>query len=235
MTLIKTSFWTGSSVLIKIIAVFIISKLVALYTGPIGLAIVEQFSNFIQIIRIFSATLMQQGVIKYIAEYRQDENNKSRILSGALIICTVVSLASSAILFYFSSDVALLILQSIAYKKIIRIFSGCVILFSLNSLLLSVLNGELEIKKYVSSNIANTLLTLGVTFYLLTHHGLMGGLLALILNQSIILFFTAFLIIRCKWFKWRSFFQGIDTDILSKLTTYALIAIIITLATSPIS
>lgn len=234
MTLIKTSFWTGSSVLIKAIATFILSKIIAIYTGPVGLAFVEQFQNFIQIVRTFSGSLIQQGIVKYVAEYRHDEAIKSRILSSALIICVAVSFILGILLFYFSADLSILVLKSPEYKKIVQVLAASVILFSLNNLFLAVLNGELEIKKYASCNIANTIIILLITSYLVIHQGLYGGLLALVLNQSIILFFTLFLVIKCHWFKLQMFIKGVDLDSLFKLTTYALIMIVSTLAV-PIS
>lgn len=232
MTLIKTSFWTGTSVLVKIIAIFIQSKIVALYVGPVGLAVTENFVNFILIIRTFSGSLIQQGIVKYVAEYRHDEHVKSRILSSALITCITISTILSVFVFYFSSEIARLILQTTLYKNAVQALAVTVILFSLNNLFLAVLNGELEIKKYASANIANTILILIVTTYLVIYYGLYGGLIALILNQSIILFFTIFLVARCKWFKWSAFFKGIDLDSLSKLLTYALIMIVSTLSIS---
>jgi polysaccharide transporter, PST family len=230
MTLIKTSFWTGLSVAFRAISVFFISKIVALYTGPVGLALIEQFQNFMQIIRTFSGGLIQQGVVKYVSEYRDDENIKARMLSSALVVCMLVSLALGIFLFCFSSEIAVVMLQSIAYKKIMMIFSASIMLFSLNNLFSAILNGELEIRKFALCNIINSILVLITTTYLVIHDGLYGGLLALVFNQSIVLFFTLFLVVRCKWFKISSFLHGIDLESLSKILTYSLITIVGTLA-----
>lgn len=183
-----------------------------------------------QIIRIFSGGLVQQGMVKYIAEYKHDENIKARLLSSAFILTIVVSFGLGIFLFCFSSEIAQLMLQSVAYKKIVMIFAASILFFSLNNLFFALLNGELEIKKYATCNIVNTLLVLIITMYLVTNYSLYGGLLALVFNQSIVFFFTSFLVIRCKWFKWNSLIKGIDYDSLSKLLTYSLITIIGTLA-----
>jgi len=230
MTLIKTSFWTGLSVAFRAISVFIISKVVALYTGPVGLALIEQFQNFMQIVRTFSGGLIQQGIVKYVAEYKDNAEVKSRILSSAVVVCVMVSLGLSMFLFCFSTEISLLMLKSVAYKKIMMIFSSSIILFSLNNLFFAVLNGELEIRKYAVCNIVNSILVLITTLFLVVHYGLYGGLLALVFNQSIVFFFTLFLLMRCNWFKIRSFMLGIDIESLSKILTYSLITIVGTLA-----
>jgi PST family polysaccharide transporter len=47
MTLIKTSVLTGISTIIKVISAFVINKVIAIYVGPSGLAIVGQLQNFL--------------------------------------------------------------------------------------------------------------------------------------------------------------------------------------------
>jgi len=50
MTLGKTSFFVAISTGIKIITLFIISKMIAIYVGPAGLAIIGQLQNFVSIV-----------------------------------------------------------------------------------------------------------------------------------------------------------------------------------------
>ncbi|EKD70246.1 MAG: Lipopolysaccharide biosynthesis protein, partial [uncultured bacterium] len=159
MTLIKSTLWTSLSTFIKVLAVYATWKVIAVYTGPSGLAVIEQFQNFIQICRSFSCSL-NQGVIKYVAEYKHDAVRKARILSSALMAYFIISVVVSIFLFLFRTAIANNIFHSIAYKQSISLLSVSIILYALNNFFLSVLNGELEIKKYVSCNIINTLFIL---------------------------------------------------------------------------
>ena len=52
MTLIKTSLLSAISTLIRIISGFIITKVIAIYAGPSGVALVGQLQNFIMTIRL---------------------------------------------------------------------------------------------------------------------------------------------------------------------------------------
>jgi PST family polysaccharide transporter len=230
MTLIKTSFWIGISVFIKAIVAIAISKIVAIYTGPIGLTLIEQFQNFAQIIRTFSGSFFNQGIVKYVAEYHDNEANKTRVISSAVLYCIGASIFLGVILCIFSSPISRLILQSIEYQNVIIAFSASIILFSLNSLFLSILNGEREIKIIMACNIANTLLSLLLTLYFVIYHGLYGGFIALVCNQSIVLIITLFLFIRCNRFKLSQFTQGLDLISLNKLAQFAMIAIVFELA-----
>ena len=70
MTLIKTSVLTAISTIIKLIAGFVINKVIAIYVGPSGLAVVGQLQNFMSIITTISNGAITNGIVKYTAEYR---------------------------------------------------------------------------------------------------------------------------------------------------------------------
>ena len=90
MTLIKTSILTAISTIIKILSGLVINKVMAIYVGPGGLALVGQFRNFSSMLTTFSNGAITQGIIKYTAEY-QDIDQKSKIFSTSLIISLVCS------------------------------------------------------------------------------------------------------------------------------------------------
>lgn len=236
MSLLKSTSWTGLSTLIKIISTYISWKIIAVYTGPSGLAIIEQFQNFIQICRSLSCSL-NQGIVKYVSEYKNDYDNKSRIISTAFVIYMLASILVTIFLFLFNSYISEKIFHSLAYKTPIILLGISIILYALNSLLLSILNGELEIKKYVICNIVNTIFIFIVTAYAVTHDGIQGGLIALALNQSVSILFTAYITVKNKSFKLNLYLRGIDLDSVNKLVKYAIISfvpILITPVTSVI-
>lgn len=225
MTLIKTSFWSSIAVFFKMMTGFIMVKVIALYSGPTGLAMIGQFQNLIQTAQSFSGSLIQQGVVKYVAEYRDDIERKSRILSSATVLCVSISIVSGMVLLLLRAYIADY-LNLAAYESILTFFACTLILLSLNIFLYSVLNGEREIAKYNLCNIANSIFGLVAMTYLIARYNLYGGLLALVMSQSVIFFFTLIAVTKSKWFKLRDFMQGIDRDSLYKLSKYALMAMV---------
>ncbi len=201
MTLIKTSFWSGIAIFIKVATGFFISKIFALYSGPAGLAMMGQLQNLIQAIQGFSGSLIQQGIVKYVAEYHQQDEKKYRLLSSAILISLIISLICGVTLFFLRSYIANHILKIAAYNNIITALSLTLILFSLNGFLLSILNGEREIIKYNLCIIINSIAALAITAYLIFRYSLFGGLLSLVFNQSIVFFLTLAIVAQCKWFK----------------------------------
>lgn len=224
MTLIKTSVLTGISTIIKVISAFVINKVIAIYVGPSGLAVIGQLQNFMSIITTFSNGAITSGIVKYTAEYQTIEQ-KQKIFSSSIVISLVCSLIISIFLFGFSDYLSELILKDVQYSSVFIVFGLTVFLFALNTVLMSILNGQKEIKKYVLVNIASSIFSLFFTSFLIMQLNLMGALYALVVNQSVIFFVTLGFVVKSSWFKLEYFKQGLDKESLSKLSKYSLMAI----------
>ena len=224
MTLIKTSVLTAISTIIKVISAFVINKVIAIYVGPSGLAIVGQLQNFMELIVAFSNGAITNGIVKYTAEYQTIEE-KQKIFSSSIIISLVCSFIISIFLFGFSDYLSELILKDIQYSSVFIVFGVTVFLFALNTVLMSILNGQKEIKKYILVNIVSSIFSLFFTSFLIMQLNLMGALYALVTNQSVIFFVTLAFVIKSNWFKLEYFKQGLDKESFSKLSKYSLMAI----------
>ena len=225
MTLIKTSVLTAISSIIKVIAGFVINKVIAMYVGPSGLAVVGQLQNFMSIVTTFSNGAITQGVIKYTAEYKTIEE-KQKIFSTSIIISLICSVVVSLLLFGFSEYLAEIILKDAQYSSVFIVLGITIFLFALNTILMSILNGQKEIKKYILVNIASSIFSLFFTSFLIIQLNLMGALYALVVNQSVVFFVTLGFVLKSSWFKLEYFKQGIDKKSLIKLSKYSLMAIV---------
>ena len=148
MKLIKTSLYSAISTFIRIISGFVANKIVAIFTGPSGVALIGQFTNFVAIILTISNGAINTGVVKYTAEYEGDETKLKKLFSTSLIISTLCSVFFGLILLISSDILSTLILKDSIYKKAIKILGVTVIFYSLNNLFLSILNGKRQIRQY---------------------------------------------------------------------------------------
>ncbi|MFX4276704.1 O-antigen translocase [Aliarcobacter butzleri] len=224
MTLIKTSILTAISTMIKLISSFVINKIIAMYVGPSGLAIIGNMQNIISSLLVLSNGAITDGIVKYTAEYQTIEQ-KQKIFSSSIVISLVCSLIISIFLFGFSDYLSELILKDTQYSSVFIVFGSTVFLFALNTVLMSILNGQKEIKKYVLVNITSSIFSLFFTSFLIMQLNLMGALYALVVNQSVIFFVTLGFVVKSSWFKLEYFKQGLDKESLSKLSRYSLMAI----------
>lgn len=233
MTLIKTSVLTAISTIITVISAFIINKVVAIYAGPTGLALIGQLKDFVTMLTNISNGAITQGIVKYTAEY-QTIKEKKKIFSTSIIISLISSFIIAIILFGFSEYLSELILKDIQYSSVFLVFGSTIFLFALNTVLISILNGQKEIKKYVLVNIVNSIVTLILTSLLVVKFNIQGALYALVINQCIVFFVTLIFVFKSSWFKWEYFKQGVDKDSLIKLSKYSLMAITSAIA-APVS
>jgi PST family polysaccharide transporter len=224
MTLIKTSILTAISTIIKILSGFVINKIMAVYVGPNGIALVGHFRNFISIVTTFSNGAITQGVVKYTAEYQELEK-KTKIFSTSIIISLFCSIIIAIFVFAFRDYLSELILKDKTYSDVFAIFAITIFLFSLNSVFLSILNGQKEIKKYIAVNISSSLFSLFFTSFLVYKWHLHGALYAMVLNQSVIFFITLVFVIKSHWFRCKYFINWIDKDSFIKLIKFSLMAI----------
>ncbi len=233
MTLIKTSILTAISTLIKVASAFVINKVIATYIGPSGLALVGQLQNVIEVLVTFSNGAISQGIVKYTAEYKTIQE-KQKIFSTSIVISMVCSLVISLLLFIFNKSLSELILNNANYSNVFIVFGSSIFLFALNAVLMSILNGQKEIQKYILINISGSIFSLFFTSFLIIKLNLLGALYALVLNQSIVFFVTFSFLIKSTWFRLEYFKQGVDKETLLKLGKFSLMAVT-SILTVPVS
>ncbi|WP_019415890.1 O-antigen translocase [Paenisporosarcina sp. TG20] len=231
MNLIKTIMLSGVSTIIKLLSWLVINKIIAVYIGPSGIALIGQFQNFLNIVITFGNGAINTGITKYVAEYGQEETKKKEVISAALIIALIFSLIIGLITFIGSSNFSLWIFKTSEYHLIIKLLAITLILISINTTLLSIINGLKEIKLFIGINIVNSLLSLIITSFLTVMYGIFGALLSLVIVQSIICFITVPLVWRKIDFT-RIYITDIGKSHYRKLLTFSLMTIVSVISVS---
>lgn len=226
MNLLKTSVLNGVAVLIKTITLFVLNKILAVYLGPTGYAALGQFQNFIQMVTTFAGSAINTAVIKYTAEYHEDESKQRAIWKTAGSIVFVFSLMFAFLILIFQRQLSLYIFHTLEYQTVFVWFAVFLLFFNFNTLFLAILNGKKEILKLVLANIAGSLFALIVTSILAIKLHLYGALIALSIYQSIAFIVTLFLCYRADWFKFSSLFGKIDLEITKKFSSFIWMALV---------
>lgn len=225
MTLIKTSLLNAIAVAIKMLTMLGLNKILAVYVGPAGYAAIGNFQNAMQIITTFASGAINTGVIKYTAEYQEEEEKQRKVWRTAGTISVLGSIVTGITLTVFSEEVADFFLNDKEYSSVFVWFSVTLVLFLFNTLLLSVLNGRKEIKKYIVANIAGSLFSLIVTSFLAVQFGLKGALTALAIHPSFAFVVTLYLCYKADWFKFSYLFGELDKSVLVNLSKYTAMAL----------
>ncbi|MGE6648192.1 O-antigen translocase [Shewanella colwelliana] len=225
MNLYKTSILSGISTLIGMISGFIITKVIAVYVGPSGMALIGQLQNFINLVMLSAGGFLKTALVKFTSEFSNDIEKRNSYWSASIVVISFFNLLSFVILFFYSSEISTLILKSDDFEFIFVIFSISLPLFILNTVLLSILNGLSEIRKFVILNIALNITSLFLVTMLSYLFKLNGALIAYVTNQSLVLLFSWLYLKNEPWFKFANFFSKSDRDAYKGLFGFALITI----------
>lgn len=225
MSLVKTSLLNGIAVLVRMLTLLGINKILAIYVGPLGFAVVGQFYNAVQMITTFASGAINIGVVRYTAEHAKDEVLLRKTWQTSGTIALFGSFLASIIIIIFHSQLAGFFLKDPALGGVFIWFGSSLVFFVLNTLLLAILNGKKEIRKYVTANITGSLLSIILTTWLAISFKLYGALVALGVYQSIAFFVTFFLCAKSPWFKASYFFGKVDWSIALNLTKYTMMAL----------
>jgi PST family polysaccharide transporter len=145
--------------------------------------------------------------------------------TGFWIIFTLSFLCGLVLIFgagYFSRT----ILKDPQYTAVFYIFGATIILYALNDLLISIINGFREFKKYVMVNIAGSIVGLIFTIILSYSFGVYGALISFVTYQSVVLIITLVLINNSAWFNWKMFFGTFSKTAAHRLGSYSKMALV---------
>src|SRR6185503_8451842 len=168
--------------------------------GPMGIAMLGQLNNFTNILLAISNGGINNGITRYVAEYSGSPKKYQLFLGTGFWIRAVLSVVSGLVLIFGAGYFAQTILKNIQYKSVFYVFGGTLIMYAFNTLLISVINGFKEFKKYVTANIIGSVMGLIFTVILALNFGIYGALIAAVTYQSVVFVLTLFLVVNTKKF-----------------------------------
>lgn len=224
LDIVKVFSFTAMSTLVRMMTGLVSVKIVASIIGPAGVALVGQLNNFATIALSLSTGGINNGITKYVAEYKVDESKIKDCLSTALRITVSCSLLVGVGLILFHSYLSEMVMLSPDYEYVFVIFGFTILFYSLNMGLASVINGFKEFKKYVKINIAGSIIGLVFTLTLVFLWNLEGALISAVTFQSIMFFVSLWMVRRTPWLSWSYFKQKLNYNLLKKYFRYSLMA-----------
>ena len=223
--IVKVFSLTSISTLVKMCTGLVSVKIVASIIGPAGVALVGQLNNFAMIAMSFSSGGINSGITKYIAEYREDNSMVAQLLSNALRITAICSAICAVVLIVFHRYISQLVMLSADYGYVFVIFGITILLYALNNMLISIVNGYKEFRRFVYINIANSIIGVIFTVALVMFWQLKGALISAVTFQSIMLFVTLWMLRGTPWLDLKFFKEKFNRVIAGKYFRYALMTL----------
>lgn len=210
MKLASTVSWSALATLIRLANGFVSIKVFALLIGPLGVALIGQFGNLTSIVMTLALGGISAGVIKYTSQYKDNPEELNKVWHTITWVSIILSIPVILVLLVFHNWLAQEFLHDAEYGSILVVFAFSLGFYVANSLLLNILNGLHEIKRFNLLNTLNSILGLLVTIGLVYQYKVYGALLGIVISQSITFFVVVFFVRKKAWFKLSSFFGKFD-------------------------
>lgn len=232
--LVNVFSFTSLSTIIKLVTGYISVKIVASIIGPSGIALIGQLQNFTSIFTTLGAGGINNGVVKYVSEFKDEESELKKFLGNGMRITFSLSLFFGIIIAVFCYPLSEWIFLNSKYYYVFIFLGASLLLLPLNNYFLSILNGLQEFRKFVIVNIFTSIIGLVFTIFLVLKFHLEGALIANVTYQSVVLFVTIFFIRKYFWVNKNYLWGKWDKAIIKKYLSYSLMALV-SAATVPVS
>jgi polysaccharide transporter, PST family len=187
MSIVRTGIYTGIATAARLLAGLVVIKLVAWFAGPAGVGKLGQFMSLMSLLAVLAGGGISAGIVKYVAEYRDDARRLSRLLAAALWYALCASCVMGCVALIFSRQLAVWLLDDARYVGLIRVLAVAQLGIALINYILSVINGFMDVKRLALIQVVGSLLGVTMVVGLSQWLHLYGALLALVIGQVLTL------------------------------------------------
>ncbi len=225
--LFKITSLNSVSVILKIIIGFVSSKVIAIFIGPSGMALVGNLRNFTASIEGIATLGFTNGIVKYVAEKEDNLEELKRFLSTIFMALFFVIVILSGLLFFLATYLNHEVFGTdFQFEWVFKVFGLALPWYIASIILVAVINGFGEFKKVIYINIIGNVLGLIITVGLIFFYKTFGALLAVILSPSVLFFVTLFFIHKkINLFPLISI-KSFDFSVLKPMSEYSLMALV---------
>ena len=223
----KITSLNSISVLIKIVIGLITSKILAVFVGPSGMALVGNLRNFLTSIESVSTLGFQNGIVKYVAENEEDKLEFKKLFSTLFFSLLFVTIVTSSVLFLFANYWNQVVFGDILeYSYVFKILAIVLPFYAASIYLISIINGLGRFKTVIYINIIGNIIGLFVTLLFIWKWLVLGALLAIIITPSLLFFVMVYYISKEISIKNTISLSLFDFKIIKNLSHYFLMALV---------
>ncbi|MDC1492748.1 O-antigen translocase [Flavobacteriaceae bacterium] len=229
MNFIKTSIYSAASTTVSLLVKLITNKVIAVYLGTNGMFLIGQLKDFLKIGNTLGTMGIETGTVKYSSESNNSENDFKELLSTSFKIhlYTSITIILLILIFYnyitsnLSDEISQINDSSFKYILCLSIIS-----FSIQTFIMSVLNGLKKIKIFVIINIIATIISGGFLIFLVIKFKIIGAYYALILSPILTLITALMICLIIKPFKLNFLNSIFSFKHFKNLSNFSLMAIV---------
>lgn len=178
------------SVAISFVLGIFSSKIIALFLGTSGMALMGSFRNFSTMLKSLATLGISNSVVKLFVENKNDKRELSIIYSTFFWLFLLLSIVLGIVVFVFANPISSFLFFTNSYSIPVQFFSLLLPLMVINTFWLAIYNGLEKYKSIVLIQIISNILVFGVTALLIWKHNITGGLLSVAIGEIVMLLVT---------------------------------------------
>jgi PST family polysaccharide transporter len=226
MNFIKTSFLSGLSTGISLLARLISTKIVAVYLGTNGMFLLGQLKDFLRLSNTISSFGIENGIVKYVAEFEEQKENLSNIIGTSFRINIISAFFVSLAILAFKNQISPFLQIDFDENFYFFLLIISVISASIHTCFLSIYNGLNRIKLFVIVNIISNIVSAVILVLFVLKMQIIGAFYALVVNQILsliinIIFYTVYKPFLIQWI-----FKKYINEYFKKLSSFSIMAIV---------
>jgi PST family polysaccharide transporter len=229
--LVKAASLNTANISVKIIAGILISKFIAIFIGPEGMALIGNLRNFLSALQSMAIAGLYNGLVKFIGRCKNDALALSKTLSTSFYFGFFASM-TLAFLCYYNAEAINNFIFAENYNYIYVIETMAIVLpfYALNMFAFSIMNGFSKFKILLIINIIGQVLGLLVTLLLIWQEHIDGALIAVVISPALNLLITLVGILYRKNLMSSIKITLIDFSVVKKLSPYMMMAVVSSIA-----
>ncbi len=183
--LLKMTSLNAVVISIRLVIGLFIQRLLAEMLGEAGYAKIGQLRSLTQMLTSLTSLGIFNGVVKYVAEYKEDDGQLQKLFSTAFVFVAIGSISSGLILFFGASHISEYLFTTSDFDYIIKLLAVIVPLIAMQRIFNGVVNGLSKYKKFAKIELIAYLLSAATTVVLLYRHNIDGALIAIAITPAI--------------------------------------------------
>lgn len=200
--LLSVTFFSGLLTLAKMGSGFVIAKVVAIYTGPSGMAMLGQIQSIVASLNGIVNAPVGSGIVRYTAEFEKEGMErcapwwKASLWWLAIILCILMPIC-----FFLGDWLSNWLLNDRSYAWVIWCITAALPITALGTLVNSIINGYQQYRRFVVLGAISTAFSCTLMIILIINFGISGALLAAAIQSGLIGVILIFSILRQPWVK----------------------------------
>lgn len=233
--LLKVTAMTGLLTLLKMAMGFVIAKVVAIYTGPTGMAMLGQVQSMVGSLNGVINAPVGSGIVRYTAEKREQGFEACapwwRAAAQWVVIISAVAIPTGLLL---ADHIASWLFQDKTLAWVVMATVCVLPLSAIGTLCNSVINGQQLYRRYVGLGMLSALVSAAVMLTMIMLANIQGALLAAAVQAALIGLVMLIANLHQPWFKVQYWWGSTTREAKKAIGGYMLMAITSAL-TVPIS